>query len=357
MAACGPCERRSWLLERLSGHIEPVRGRLDALLALPDGELIAAVGGRGRAAITADYEAHGIAGLAGPAICRCDPAYPQGLHELSAPPPVLYVLGGRGGPTASEALGSAGAAAVAIVGTRRPTPHGLALAAALGRGLRACGLPVVSGLAAGIDAAAHRGALEAPAGPGPPTVAVVPGPADRAYPPAHAQLHRAILAAGGLVLSEVPPGGAVRRWRFLARNRTVAALVAATVVVEAGERSGALVTARHARELGRILGAVPGRVTDRQAAGVNALLRDGAAVIRGPQDVLDELFGSGARQTALELRPPPGEAAQRTLEAIAAGADTPEALARAGYELGPLAELELEGWVRRGPGGRIALIP
>ncbi len=150
---------------------------------------------------------------------------------------------------------------------------------------------------------------------------------------------------------------------FPARNRIIAALAAMTVVVEAGERSGSLVTARMARGIGRPVGAVPGRVTTPQAAGPNGLLESGACVVRGPQDVLDHLFGAGVRTVAAsepgrahvpeELRP--------LLDAIAEGHETAAALARAGFApdkgLAALAALELGGFVRRGAGGRFTVTP
>jgi DNA processing protein len=150
---------------------------------------------------------------------------------------------------------------------------------------------------------------------------------------------------------------------FLARNRIIAALAAMTVVVEAGERSGAMVTARLAREIGRPVGAVPGRVTTPQAAGVNGLLAAGACVVRGPQDVLDHVFGAGVRLagTGAAERPPPPAELRVLLEAIAAGHETAAALARAGLRpeqgLAALAALELGGYVRRGAGGRFSVVP
>src|SRR5437763_1581466 len=171
------------------------------------------------------------------------------------------------------------------------------MARALARGLASSGVTLVSGMAFGIDSAAHSGAL---AGGGA-TVAVLPGSADRPYPTSKRKLHREIVAAGAAV-SALPPGAEIRRWMFPARNRVIAALSAITVVVEAGGRSGSLVTARCARELGRSVGAVPGRVTTPRAAGPNALLADGARVVRDTQDVLDALFGAGVRTANSERR-------------------------------------------------------
>ena len=163
-------------------------------------------------------------------------------------------------------------------------------------------------------------------------------------------------------MSELGPGAGVWRWMFPARNRIIAALAAMTVVVEAGDRSGALVTARLADEIRRPVGAVPGRVTTPQAAGPNALLAAGRGrVVRGPQDVLDHLYGAGERIAgAGARRQPPAELAP-LLAAIAEGHETAAALARAGFApeqgLAALAELELGGFVRRSAGGRFSVLP
>ena len=212
------------------------------MLELDDDELIAALGGRQRDRLRDELASSWIstrcarariaAGLE--TICACDPAYPPALRALAAPPAVLHVAGGL-----ERLLELADSDPVALVGSRRASPYGLEVARSLGRGLASAGLPVVSGMALGIDSAAHAGALEA----GAPTVAVLPGSADRPYPAGKRALHRRIVA-GGAAVSELGPGTSVRRWMFLARNRIIAALAAMTVVVEAGERSGALVTAR-----------------------------------------------------------------------------------------------------------------
>ena len=175
-----------------------------------------------------------------------------------------------------------------IVGTRTPSRYALEVARDLGRGLAAAGVVVVSGLALGVDAAAHRGALAA----GAPPLAVLAGGVDSPYPKANSALH-ARVRAEGLLLSELPPGHRPMRWSFPARNRIMAALARLVVVVEAAEGSGTLITAEFAAQLGRDVGAVPGQVTARLAAGSNRLLREGAALIRSPQDALDELLGIG----------------------------------------------------------------
>jgi DNA processing protein len=291
--ACDRCLARSWLLARLGGHLEQVRGRIEEALALSDEELIAAIGGRHRGAIEQEFalldteHARAAGATAGvEPICRCDPDYPARLRDLDLPPAVLHVAGGL-----KRLLELVAEDAVAIVGARRASPYGREVARSLGRTLARAGLNVVSGMALGVDSAAHAGAIEA----GAQTVAVMPGPADRPYPARGRALHRRIVA-GGAAVSELPCGAPVWRWTFPARNRIIAALASTTIVVEAGGRSGALLTAGFARALGRPIGAVPGPISSPASVGSNALLADGAYVVRGPQDVLDELFGAGVRR-------------------------------------------------------------
>jgi len=356
--ACDDCMARSWLLGRLSGHLENVRRRIEYVLALDDDALIKAVAGRKTAHLEQEFGALDVARVRARAnvagietLCRCDPAYPQGLRALSAPPAVLFVAGGL-----ERMVDLLAEDPVAIVGARKASPYGLDVAASLGRDLAVAGLTIVSGMAYGIDSAAHAGALDA----GRPTVAVLPGSADRPYPPGGRALYRWIIATGAAV-SELGPGTSVRPWMFPARNRIIAALAAMTVVVEAGERSGSLVTARLARGVGRPVGAVPGRVTTPQAAGSNELLATGACVVRGPQDVLDHLFGAGERIARDPGRLPVPVELRPLLQAIAEGRETRDALARAGFDpdhgLAALAALELEGFVIRGPGGRYRVAP
>jgi DNA processing protein len=354
---CDACTARAWLIGRMAGHIEQARGRIEPVLALGNDELIAALGGRQRhrlrreledldpTAVRARSEEAGLE-----TVCACDPSYPPPLRALAAPPAVLHVAGGL-----ERLLALLDADPVAIVGSRRATAYCVEVARWLGRGLGSARLPVVSGMALGIDSAAHAGALEA----GARTVAVLPGSADRPYPPGKRALHRSILIAGAAV-SELGPEASIQRWTFLARNRIIAALAGMTVVVEASEYSGALVTARVAGELGRPVGAVPGRVTAPQAAGTNWLLATGARLVRGPQDVLDHLFGAGARR-AVDGRRPPAEELRPLLAAVADGQDTLAALARAGFDpdqgLRGLAALEVGGYVRRAAGGRFTVAP
>ncbi len=218
-------------------------------------------------------------------LCRCDPRYPARLLALPNAPAVLHVAG-----SLRALLSAVDEDPVAIVGARRASSYGTEVARSLGRQLGLCGVTVVSGMALGVDSAAHAGALEA----GGLTVAVLPGSAERAYPAGRRSLHRQILAQGASV-SELPPGSDAWRWTFPARNRIIAALAELTIVVEAGERSGSLVTARMAGELGRPVGAVPGRITSPLAVGPNRLLAQGALIVRSAQDLLDNLYGVGVR--------------------------------------------------------------
>jgi DNA processing protein len=192
--------------------------------------------------------------------------------------------------------------AVAIVGTRSCSPYGAQVARRLGRELAEAGATVVSGLARGIDAEAHRGALEA----GGPTVAVLGCGIDRDYPRAHAALARRI-AEVGLLVSEYEPGTEPASWRFPARNRIVAGLAVATVIVEARAKSGALITADFALEEGREVFAVPGEITSALSRGTNELLRLGAAPLLGSADVLE----------ALGLEPAPARRGARLSEQAA----------------------------------------
>jgi DNA processing protein len=356
--ACDGCLRRTWLLGRMAGHLDHVRARIAAVLELDDEDLIAALGGEHRSDLARERDevdpgrlrdhCH-VAALE--LICRCDPAYPVRLRDLAALPAVLHVAGGL-----DRFLTLAARDPVAVVGSRVASPYGSGVARSLGSALARTGVTVLSGMAHGIDSAAHMGALDADA----PTIAVLPGPADRPYPPSRRALHRRVVASGAAV-SELPPGTPVRRWMFPARNRIIAALSAMTVVVEAGERSGSLVTAGFAHRLGRQVGAVPGQITRPQAAGSNALLATGATFVRGPQDVLDALFGVGVRVAVDDDRPELTEELALLLAGLADGHGTSTALIRAGYEpeegLAALASLELAGYVRREAGGRFAVIP
>jgi DNA processing protein len=249
---------------------------------------------------------------------------------------------------------------VTIVGSRRATPYGLGMARELAHLLASAGLVVVSGMAFGIDSAAHEGALEG----GGTTVAVLGGGADVAYPPSKRGLHRRILRSRGIAISERPPGIRPEKWAFPARNRIMAAIAGMTVVVEGAEPSGSLITAEEVVRLNRSLGAVPGPVSSRTSAGPHALIRDGAALIRDAQDVLDEMLGVGA--TSVRATGPQLDAAlAKLLVLVEGGGETVDALSRAAREdprecAVALARLELMGYLAGCPQGtytRTALVP
>jgi DNA processing protein len=220
---------------------------------------------------------------------------PPLLRAIHDPPPGLFVRGDAG-------LDLLGRPAVAVVGARQCSGYGASVARSVARELATAGLLVVSGLARGIDAEAHRGALDA----GAPTVAVLGCGIDRDYPAAHAELARRI-AAIGLIVSEYAPGVEPAPWRFPARNRIVAGLCAATVVVEARERSGALITADFALEEGREVFTVPGEISSALSAGTNGLLKLGAAPLTSAVDVLAsyglEVEAPREREGLLDLLP------------------------------------------------------
>lgn len=289
------------------------------------------------------------------------PAYPPAVADLVDPPPVLFLEG---------TLPVAGRAAVAIVGTRSATPYGLRRAHALGRELGRWGWSVVSGMARGIDASAHAGALDG----GGHTVGVLGSGHDHDYPPENRDLYERVRAEGGGLLSEFEPDTPPSRGTFPRRNRLIAALSRAVVVVEAGRRSGALITVDHALDLGREVLAVPCRVGDPGAPGILKLLRQGAGLACGARDVFDavgwvhDLEGPAPHPPAAERaggasadrRDGPPESA--ILGLLAAGSLSPDEIAlRLGIPVDAavrrLGRLELEGWIDRRPAGRVALAP
>jgi DNA processing protein len=332
--ACPDCLRRAWLLARLAPYIEKIAtgapgSRSPELLRLSDEDLAGVVAPSVAAKMLAGVREIDEGRLEAElraaqcwACCRHDALYPAGLRDAADAPRALV---GRGDPALLASLEPDGA--VTVVGARRATSYGREVARELGRELAAAGLVVVSGLAFGIDACAHRGALEAGR-----TIAVLGCGADVAYPQAHRSLWRQICERG-LVLSELPPGAGAWRWTFPARNRIMAAIAGMTVVVEGAERSGSLITADLAADLGRDLGAVPGPVTARTSAGPNGLLAGGACLVRGAQDVLDAMLGPGARR--VERAGPRLEPdLLGVLGAVESGLDTPDAVA---------ADLDLSG--------------
>jgi len=208
-------------------------------------------------------------------LARQDTEYPAQLREDADAPEALYV---RGALTNEDAL------AVAVVGARAATPYGLRMAEELAGELATRGVTVLSGLARGIDGAAHRGALRA----GGRTIAVLGSGVDVIYPPEHRRLATEIQERGALV-SQFPPGTPPRPYHFPVRNRVIAGMTLGVVVVEAGGQSGALITARLAAELGREVMGVPGRVTSAESRGVHALIKDGAALVESAEDVIAAL--------------------------------------------------------------------
>lgn len=296
-----------------------------------------------------------LATLGGRAIVLTDPEYPAPLRELRDAPLVLYA---RGAPLADVPC-------VAVVGARRATPYGRDVAERFAEGLVQAGVVVVSGLARGIDAAAHRGALRG----GGVTLAVLGSGVDVVYPPEHDELAEAIVASG-TVLSERPLGTAPLPAHFPARNRVIAGMSRATVVVEAALKSGSLITARLALDEGREVLAVPGRVDSPLSAGCHRLIQDGAKLAGSVDDVLDELGpslrarGTGPRALASlgDLSAdPPADPAAALLGLLAAG---PLHLDRLIDESGlpaadvmaHLLDLELQGRLVQLPGNQCQLV-
>jgi len=297
-------------------------------------------------------------------ITAFDPEYPSLLLEIADPPFVLF---------ASGSLDRLRLPAVSVVGSREATRYGRDVASRVGGELSAAGVTVVSGFARGVDAAAHEAALQGPGG----TIAVLGCGVDVDYPREHRRLRERVAAAGGLFLSEHPPGEEPRPQNFPIRNRIIAGLASGVVVVEASRRSGSLITARLANDFGRDVFAVPGSIFSETSAGAHALLRDGAILCTGVEDVLTELFpsiGGGIDRGAVThadvaalssadvaaMRDLSGEA-KRLLETIAR--DEPvsaDELARAldlpaAAVLAGLFELEGAGLVVAAEGGRYGI--
>ncbi|MBW8875979.1 MAG: DNA-protecting protein DprA [Acidobacteria bacterium] len=326
---------------------------LAAELGVPRAQCAKALALRERARELAARETAEAEKLNGRILTLDDPGYPPGLLHLSPPPPVITVRGELpDGP------------AVAIVGSRRADAYGREAAELFARSLATAGVTIVSGFARGIDAAAHRSALATPGGR---TVAVLGCGLAVDYPKGHGPL-AAEIAGRGAVVSEFPCRLIPRAWHFPLRNRSIAALAAGTLVIQAAHRSGSLITARHALDLGRDVWAVPGRIFDESSLGANGLIRDGASLAQHPADLLEVILPRLPRskeQLALPLpmagtsdpgpEPPPGFAGQvlaeippgatRVAEEIAIRLDVP-----VDRVLAALLVLELEGWVKRLPG-------
>ena len=270
-------------------------------------------------------------------------ALPLPLREIPDPPARLYCAG------QAVVLDTP---AVAVVGSRRCTRQGRDIAFALARDLAAQGLTIVSGLAYGIDAAAHRGALASAAVP---TVAVLGSGLDRIYPRSHERLAAEIVEHGGALVSEYEPTNGPRKHHFPARNRIVSGLCLAVVIVEASERSGSLITARLALEQGRDVMAVPSLVSSPLAAGCHRLIRQGAALVECAEHVLEALGLEPKPETAGASLPAKDDIVLRQVEATA----TPLEMIVAGSGLAVenvlerLAELEIDGLVAMQGGGYI----
>jgi DNA processing protein len=278
-------------------------------------------------------------------VARSDPGFPRRLRQIHDPPPGLFLRG-------AAPLALLDRPCVAVVGARACSSYGTAVALAFASELASAGVVVISGLARGVDAAAHRGALEAGE-----TVAVLGCGIDRDYPRAHASLAAAI-AQRGLIVSEYPPAVEPAPWRFPARNRIVAGLALATVVVEARERSGALITADLALDEGREVLTVPGEITSQLSRGTNQLLRLGATPATCAEDVLAAIDVDPAPRT-----PPPLDARlERVRAAVADGAATADAVVRQldlppGDVAAALTELELLGVVAHAEGLYREVVP
>lgn len=271
--------------------------------------------------------------------------YPADLLDLASPPSELYAMGGEAALATPR---------VAIVGTRNSTAYGERVTRSLTRSLVRAGISIVSGMARGIDGAAHRTALEE----GGRTVAVLGTGIDVPYPVGHRQLHRAI-AESGLVVSENPPGMRAHKGAFPRRNRIIAALAPVTIVIEAGFRSGALNTASQALELGRVVAAVPGPIDSEQSRGSNQLLRDGAVLIAAADDAL-ALLGVSPPADSRASTPLLPETEQKVWDALDGGFSGMDALPAAtglaiaeclaavtSLEILGLVECSLAGEVRR----------
>jgi DNA processing protein len=274
------------------------------------------------------------------------PDYPPLLTEIPDPPTVLFVLGDPGVLSLDH---------IALVGSRNPTPAGTGTAHFLARGLAMAGFGVVSGLALGIDAASHLGALEAEGI----TVAVMGTGPDQVYPRHHADLATRILAAGGALATEFPPGTGPRAQHFPKRNRIISGLSLGTVVVEAAPRSGSLITARLALEQNREVFAVPGSIHSPLARGCNDLIRQGAKLVQGVEDIVEE-FGRRPHPRLLQgLQDPAPEASEAPPELLKFIAYGPTSVDTLVAVTGKTAEsiaaqlllLELQGYVASAPGG------
>ena len=355
--ACARCLRRTWLLAELTGPLDFLAGDLERLtdsLALEDEALLDALAGRRRAELATGYARFEPArpgtssGVV--AVCRHMSSFPSSLCGPAAPR-LLHVAGG-GAPRLEQL---AAAPIVAIVGSRRATDYGLAMANSLGRGLSASGITVASRLCDGIALATHAGALDAGAG----SIAVAHDGLGICLRGTRRELFGR-LTSRGCVVSELPSDCRGRRWGAPASARIVAELAQVTVVVEAEDTPRELAPARLAGALGRPVAALPGRVTSRQSAGAHALLLDGARLVRDARDVLELLqLPAGTAPADRTEREPPSQVTpmlREVMDLVGAGRDTPEKLSCEGTNmedvLVALSQLELMGLLTRGHCGR-----
>ncbi|HEY0107691.1 MAG TPA: DNA-processing protein DprA [Rhizomicrobium sp.] len=364
MSTLSDAERRAWLRLARSQNVGPVTfaqllARFgSAGAALKELPRLARRGGGESLRIPGDdaaaRELAALHALGGRMIASGEPDYPRGLAAAEPPPPLISVLGHATLLTRE---------AIAVVGARNASALGRKLAAMLARDLSRAGLVVVSGLARGIDAAAHEGALEKG------TCAVVAGGIDNIYPPENAGLYAAI-AAQGCIVSEMPLGQTPQARHFPRRNRIISGLARGVVVVEAAEGSGSLITARFALDQGREIFAVPGSPLDPRAKGTNRLLREGATLVEVAEDVLAVLrpiLGRDFREPEHPHAPPPAEADEAQADRIRAKVEealgpAPVAVdelvrlcgAPAGVVLTILLELELAGRLARLPGNQVS---
>ncbi len=368
-ASLGASERLDWLRLIRSENVGPITfhqlitrfGTAGAALeALPDlarkGELRRTIKICAKSA--AEKELAAVDGLGGRLIARCEPGYPPALAVLGDSPPVITLLGH------AHLLEKP---CVAIVGARNGSANGIRFTERLAAGLSAAGLVVASGLARGIDAAAHRGALEGG------TVAVMAGGVDVIYPKENTDLYEAIGARGALI-SEMRLGLKPQARHFPNRNRIVSGLASAVIVIEATLRSGSLITARLAGEQGRDVLAVPGHPLDPRARGTNKLIREGAILIEGADDVLEALGGASRPQIRAPEQPsfetqPPAQAfdeetlakAREDVTGLLGPTPVSQDQVLRSSQLPPalialvLLELELAGRLQRHPGGQVSL--
>ena len=361
-------ERLDWLRLARSENVGPITffallERLGTAAAVLDAlPALARRGGRRRpikvcARAAAEREIEALSALGGRMIAMVEPAYPEPLAAIADPPPVLAVRG-RVDLLATDCI--------AVVGARNASANGLHFAERLAADLGAAGLTVVSGMARGIDARAHAGAIESG------TVAVMGGGVDVLYPKENRSLFERLLTEGA-VIAETPLGTVPMGRHFPRRNRIIAGLSRGVVVVEGAARSGSLITARLALEQGREVMAVPGSPLDPRAGGPNRLIRQGATLVESASDVLDALAEGGRPVLAERRQQWPSDAALAMPEEDEAPADARESLAQL---LGPspvpvdllvrqsrltpamvatiLLELELAGRLERHPGNRVS---